>query len=75
MDKLDLDKLAEAVARALKQRGIGRSSDTLDATPTLHPSLQQFAELILDKSEGEKPCPYEPGRACDHCSMCNSRGF
>jgi hypothetical protein len=23
----------------------------------------------------EKACQFEPGRPCDHCSMCNSRGF
>jgi len=47
-----------------------------------HPSQEKFdvAEIIADgtigNSEQEKPCPYEPtGKPCDHCSMCNSRGF
>jgi chromosome condensin MukBEF complex kleisin-like MukF subunit len=47
-----------------------------------HPSQEKFdiAEIIADGaveiSEQEKPCPYEPtGNPCDHCSMCNSRGF
>jgi hypothetical protein len=47
-----------------------------------HPSQEKFdvAEIIadgtIDNSEAEKPCPYEPtGKPCDHCSMCNSRGF
>lgn len=52
---------------------------------TNHPSREKFAvlEAIADDGddgfgqyEAEKPCPYEPtGKLCDHCSMCNSRGF
>jgi len=48
----------------------------------IHPSREKFAvlEAIADDAfephEAEKPCPYEPtGKPCDHCSMCNSRGF
>jgi hypothetical protein len=46
-----------------------------------HPSQEKFdiAEIIADatiENSEEKPCPYEPtGKPCDHCSMCNSRGF
>ncbi|MEZ5428410.1 MAG: hypothetical protein R2747_19225 [Pyrinomonadaceae bacterium] len=47
-----------------------------------HPSLDKFdvaeviAERIIGNLENEKACPYEPtGKPCDHCSMCNSRGF
>lgn len=47
-----------------------------------HPSREKFdiaesiADGIIANSEDEKPCPYEPtGKPCDHCSMCNSRGF
>lgn len=47
-----------------------------------HPSQHKFSilEAINDTAyelhETEKPCPYEPtGKLCDHCSMCNSRGF
>lgn len=50
--------------------------------PSKHPSQEKFgiAEIIADGTIGnlgeEKPCPYEPtGKPCDHCSMCNSRGF
>jgi hypothetical protein len=47
-----------------------------------HPSQEKFgveeatvAELV-DFFEGEKKCELEPGgKPCDHCSMCNSRGF
>lgn len=47
-----------------------------------HPSLDKFqvAEAIADevfgKLQKEKACTFEPnGKPCDHCSMCNSRGF
>jgi len=48
-----------------------------------HPSIDKFkvdeaaaiAELV-DFFEGEKKCTLDPsGKPCDHCSMCNSRGF
>lgn len=47
-----------------------------------HPSLDKLAiaEAIADQILGgggkEKACTFEPnGKPCDHCSMCNSRGF
>ncbi len=47
-----------------------------------HPSQQKFeiAEAVAfdvtENFETEKACPYEPtGKPCDHCAMCNSRGF
>jgi hypothetical protein len=47
-----------------------------------HPSLDKLAiaEAITDQIFGglgkEKACTFEPnGKPCDHCSMCNSRGF
>ena len=47
-----------------------------------HPSLDKLAvaEAIADQIFGgagkEKACTFEPnGKPCDHCSMCNSRGF
>lgn len=47
-----------------------------------HPSQERFgveeatvAELV-EFFENEKKCSVEPGgKPCDHCSMCNSRGF
>ena len=39
-------------------------------------SLEELADEIISNSQNEKACPYEPtGKPCDHCSMCNSRGF
>lgn len=46
-----------------------------------HPSLDKLniAEAIADSIFGsqfkEKACQFEPDKPCDHCSMCNSRGF
>ena len=57
------------------------------ATPSVptaasHPSVDKFviAEAIVDSlfahQDKEKACSLEPsGKPCDHCSMCNSRGF
>jgi hypothetical protein len=48
----------------------------------VHPSLDKFnvAESIANEifagMQKEKACAFEPnGKPCDHCSMCNSRGF
>ena len=46
-----------------------------------HPSLEKFnvaeaiADSIFSHYKKEKACQFEPGKPCDHCSMCNSRGF
>ena len=47
-----------------------------------HPSLDKFdvAEAMADEIfagiQKEKACTFEPnGKPCDHCAMCNSRGF
>jgi hypothetical protein len=44
-----------------------------------HPSQEKFAiaEAIVDGlfAAKEKACTFEPSKPCDHCSMCNSRGF
>ncbi len=39
-------------------------------------NLEELADEIIADIETEKACPYEPtGKPCDHCAMCNSRGF
>jgi aminopeptidase N len=47
-----------------------------------HPSQEKFAveEAIVPEITGhfekEKACTFEPnGKPCDHCAMCNTRGF
>ena len=49
---------------------------------SVHPSQEKFAVLeavadrIIEGLKNEKACTFEPnGKPCDHCSMCNSRGF
>lgn len=39
-------------------------------------NLEELADEIISGRQTEKACPYEPtGKPCDHCAMCNSRGF
>ena len=47
-----------------------------------HPSHERFlnleeaSDVSLNSLQNEKACTFEPnGKPCDHCSMCNSRGF
>ena len=46
-----------------------------------HPSLDKLniaeaiADSIFSHYQKEKACQFEPDKPCDHCSMCNSRGF
>ena len=42
-----------------------------------HPSIDKLniLESIVDSIFKEKACQFEPDKPCDHCSMCNSRGF
>jgi hypothetical protein len=47
-----------------------------------HPSQEKFGveeatvNELVDFFQNEKKCSMEPGgKPCDHCAMCNSRGF
>lgn len=46
-----------------------------------HPSLDKLnvaeaiADSIFSHYQKEKACQFEPDKPCDHCSMCNSRGY
>lgn len=66
-----LDKLEGS---AVQHSGF-RVSDLSD------PSLDKFniaeavADSIFSHYKKEKACTFEPSKPCDHCSMCNSRGF
>ena len=38
--------------------------------------LDELADQVINNSQTEKACPYEPtGKPCDQCAMCSSRGF
>lgn len=49
--------------------------------PATHPSQERFGvdeatvSELVDFFEKEKTCGLEPGKSCDHCAMCSSRGF
>ena len=39
-------------------------------------NLGELADETINGLPNEKACPFEPaGKPCDHCAMCNSRGF
>lgn len=45
-----------------------------------HPSQERFGvgeaiSELVDYFENEKQCGLEPGKPCDQCAMCSSRGF
>jgi len=46
-----------------------------------HPSEERFGveeatvSQMVDYFQSETTCSMEPGKPCDHCSMCSSRGF
>ena len=66
-----LDKIESSAPRAAD----------LAADATVHPSLDKYsvaeaiADSIFSHYKKEKACQFEPDKPCDHCSMCNSRGF
>lgn len=58
------------------------SQSEISSSRSVHPSVEKFsvAEAIADEIftglQKEKACTFEPnGKPCDHCAMCNSRGF
>lgn len=83
-DAGELSRLRSAIERLESRLDRLESAETPAETShvPVHPSAQHFAiaEAIADKvfenAKGEKACAFEPnGKPCDHCSMCNSRGF
>jgi hypothetical protein len=76
-----LEKLNHRLDKLEAERG----SLNVPAPPAprlAHPSQDRFAiaeaivDSVFDRESKEKACTFEPnGRPCDHCSMCNSRGF
>lgn len=39
-------------------------------------NLEELADQLINNSQTEKACPYEPtGKPCDYCAMCSLRGF
>jgi hypothetical protein len=76
-----IKQLADRIER-LETNSVETSHSALRIENSHHPSLDKLAiaEAIADQIFGgegkEKACTFEPnGKPCDHCSMCNSRGF
>jgi uncharacterized protein Yka (UPF0111/DUF47 family) len=83
LESTDISSLSAEIEK------INSRLDVLERTPqtslynsqSTHPSLDKLniAEAIADSIFGsqakEKACTFEPSKPCDHCSMCNSRGF
>ena len=71
----------EKINHRLDKMEVASAPPIVPAALREHPSLQKFsiaeaiADQIFDGVQKEKACQFEPSRPCDHCSMCNSRGF
>jgi hypothetical protein len=75
-----LDKI-ESRLDTQNSKGAHPSSFVLHPSNS-HPSQEKFAideavvNEILEHFQKEKACTFEPnGKPCDHCAMCNTRGF
>ncbi len=77
-----LEKINQRLDRIELQISSQNPQTAFRAPQSNHPSQHKFeiAEAVAPEAfenfETEKACPYEPtGKPCDHCAMCNSRGF
>ena len=63
------------------ERSGSMAQSASDVPQSTHPSQDRFAiaeaivDGLFDRDSKEKACTFEPSKPCDHCSMCNSRGF
>ena len=75
------EKINQRLDRIESQIAVQKMSAQMPNYRASHPSSEKFASLaeladeIIKNSVTEKPCLFEPHKPCDHCSMCNSRGF
>lgn len=84
LESADISVLSVEIGTIKKRLDLleqGNPHSAMIAPQTTHPSLDKLniAEAIADSIFGsqakEKACTFEPSKPCDHCSMCNSRGF
>lgn len=80
--RLTIEKLNQRLDRLESKLESSDSRPQIENRKLEHPALQRFtslgeiADVILDRLNNQKECPYEPaGKPCDNCSMCSSRGF
>ena len=78
--RASLEKITERLDKIESQLEV-QSPTSKVQSPKFHWSQEKFINLeeLADEiinAQNEKACPYEPaGKPCDHCAMCNSRGF
>lgn len=78
--RTSLEKINERLDKIESQLAV-QSPKSQASSPKFHWSQEKFTDLeeLADQiinAQNEKACPYEPsGKPCDHCAMCNSRGF
>jgi hypothetical protein len=71
-----LDNIEAQLLRAASSKPPISVSKPIHISQEKFKSLEEIADEIIANLENEKACPYEPtGKPCDHCAMCNSRGF
>ena len=77
-----LEKINARLDNLESQMTIPESTFQIPHSKPIHVSQEKFANLeeladeIIANLQNEKACQYEPtGKLCDHCAMCNSRGF
>jgi hypothetical protein len=77
-----LKKISERLDRIESQITSQNPKSKIENPKSSHFSQEKFTNLedvaveIINSLQNEKACPYEPtGKPCDHCAMCNSRGF
>ena len=83
VDLGDIQKSLDAINKRLDRiEALPNSNFNSQVSNPGHPSQDHFAiaeaiaDGLFDKNTKEKACTFEPnGKPCDHCSMCNSRGF
>jgi len=80
--RISLEKINQRLDKIESQFAVSNPKSQIPNPKSLHASQEKFTNLeeiadeIIANLQGEKPCPYEPtAKPCDHCSMCNSRGF
>jgi hypothetical protein len=80
--QLSLEKINHRLDRIESQIAFQNPKSQIQNPKSNHSSqekftnLEELADQLINNSQTEKACPYEPtGKPCDHCAMCSSRGF
>ena len=80
--RLSLEKINQRLDKIESQIAGQNSKFQIQSLKPFHASREKFTNLeeladeIISNLQNEMACPYEPtGKPCDHCAMCNSRGF